>query len=530
MATWKMMGCRRPLSLMAVVLGSAGLLSSATVDGNRELLLLGNHDLPPMIYLTDNGPKGIVVDLANAIIERSGLHARVDAIDWGTAQERLKNGTADALLQINSNPERAKIFQFTGPLLNSELSIFRRADRIDIRDITSLYGHRVGVEKRGYPASILARHPDIDMVIIPSWDYGLRQVSRGEIDAVAVDRWVGEFELSRLGISDVVVNESAIDNSFSAIAVRKGDDALLAALDQALADIRADGTYDRILANWQGAEVIHLTRQQRFFYVVGFISTLLVVILLAGLVYVRKIRTENALKSVLNSALEKRNDELVQFAYSTSHDLKSPLVSSRRLLEFIEKDMDAGDLVEAKCNIAVVSGQLGRLEVLVGDILDLTAADFHDYDRVSLDVEALFSSVRSMNAAALEESRVDLQMQSQVATSPQVPQQRLTQVLTNLVSNGIKYRDDHKPTPRVDVTLQLEHGQLLMRVQDNGRGVPAGHEDRLYDRFSRLHPDVATGSGLGLSIVRKHVDAMGGSIDVSTEESVGTTFTVRIPI
>jgi signal transduction histidine kinase len=192
--------------------------------------------------------------------------------------------------------------------------------------------------------------------------------------------------------------------------------------------------------------------------------------------------------------------------------------------------MDAGDLVEAKCNIAVVSGQLGRLEVLVGDILDLTAADFHDYDRVSLDVEALFSSVRSMNAAALEESRVDLQMQSQVATSPQVPQQRLTQVLTNLVSNGIKYRDEHKPTPRVDVTLQLEHGQLLMRVQDNGRGVPAGHEDRLYDRFSRLHPDVATGSGLGLSIVRKHVDAMGGSIDVSTEESVGTTFTVRIPI
>lgn len=158
--------------LLALVLSvfSLGAMSDS-VEADKPLLFLGNHDIPPMVYLSEAGigAQGLVVDLANAIIKQSDLNARVEATDWRAAQDRLKSGSADALLQINSNPERERVFDFSEPLLLSKFSIFRRSDRVDLKTIESLYGQSVGVESKGYPISILRKHPDIESVIIPSW-------------------------------------------------------------------------------------------------------------------------------------------------------------------------------------------------------------------------------------------------------------------------------------------------------------------------------------------------------------------------
>ena len=85
------------------------------------------------------------MDIVKAAAEKAGLNIEVRAMDWATAQDMVRRGEADALIQINKSKERKKIFDFSNKLLNSEFAIFHRRDRIDITDLDSLHGRKVGV-------------------------------------------------------------------------------------------------------------------------------------------------------------------------------------------------------------------------------------------------------------------------------------------------------------------------------------------------------------------------------------------------
>jgi len=91
---------------------------------NHSLLFLGNETLPPMIYLKNDKPVGIVVDLAEALKERMARPVRFKYMHWTQAQQHVLEGKADALLQINPTEERKKIYDFSDSLLESEFSIF----------------------------------------------------------------------------------------------------------------------------------------------------------------------------------------------------------------------------------------------------------------------------------------------------------------------------------------------------------------------------------------------------------------------
>ena len=111
--------------------------------------------------------------------------------------------------------------------------------------------------------------------------------------------------------------------------------------------------------------------------------------------------------------------------------------------------------------------------------------------------------------------------------------------LTNYISNAIKYSDPAKPERWVDVTGTLTFsgpppgiGELTVRVRDNGLGVPPGARDRLFEQFYRAHTDTVTGvegSGLGLSLVRETIGALGGKAWAEFPEEGGTVFAFSLP-
>ena len=101
-------------------------------------------------------------------------------------------------------------------------------------------------------------------------------------------------------------------------------------------------------------------------------------------------------------------------------------------------------------------------------------------------------------------------------------------VLNNLLSNAIKYSPEGG---EVDLDLTMDNENLLLKVSDNGIGIPAEEIGKVYESFYRSkNAGVIPGSGLGLSIVKRAVDYHGGSISVQSELNKGTTFTVTIPI
>ena len=261
---------------------------------DRPRVFLGNQSLPPMNSLKDGKPTGIVIDLVAALAARMPYPVEIRLMDWNEAQRLVLAGKADALLQINPNPDRLEIYDFSTPLLTSEFTIFTSAERQGIASLRDLRGLKVGVEKSGLPILLLQKDPQILVEVIPDFLQGFGMLTTGAIDAVIADQWVGSYILAENDIRHVKMIEEPISRSHSALAVKKGNGRLLADINAALAEIRQDGTYDRILGQWQSKEVVFKTREQlrkqTWLWLIAAISLALLVALAGILAQAREIR------------------------------------------------------------------------------------------------------------------------------------------------------------------------------------------------------------------------------------------------
>lgn len=240
-----------------------GVCTAEAREPGTPYRFVGNNNIPPIISQEDGKPAGLAVELAQAAAEKAGIRIRIDAMNWPAAQAQVLSGEADALLQINRDPEREALYDFSDALLTSNFHIFRKNLRPEIHDLASLRGKMVGVEAGGFPARFLQRHSQIRLKFIPDWETGFEQLQRNEVDALFTDRWVGEYELFRHGIQGVTVVEPAIVTDYTHLAVKKGNQALLERINFGLHAINRDGTREAIEKRWQTQEIVYLTREAR---------------------------------------------------------------------------------------------------------------------------------------------------------------------------------------------------------------------------------------------------------------------------
>jgi len=166
------------------------------------------------------------------------------------------NGDADGLLHMNPSFERNRLYDFSFPLLKSEFSIFVLDNNVSIRDINDLKGKRVGVEPGGYPSILLLEYDEIEMEVIYDWDTSFRDIICGDLDAIIVDRWIGEYELAQSKISGIKIIEKPVETQYSRIAVKKGDTKTFSLINSGLRKIIEDGTVDKIMEEWKGKRVL----------------------------------------------------------------------------------------------------------------------------------------------------------------------------------------------------------------------------------------------------------------------------------
>lgn len=162
-----------------------------TPSGDPPAIFLGNEALPPMCFLDHGKPRGIVVDLAEALAKHLQRPVEVRLMDWAEAQRLVQEGRADALLQINPSPERLALYDFSSPLLTSEFVIFTAVDRPGIAGLSDLAGLRVAVERQGLPLQLLQAHPEIAATPVADVAQGTALLAAGGVDALIADRWVG---------------------------------------------------------------------------------------------------------------------------------------------------------------------------------------------------------------------------------------------------------------------------------------------------------------------------------------------------
>ena len=220
--------------------------------------------------------------------------------------------------------------------------------------------------------------------------------------------------------------------------------------------------------------------------------------------------------------LERQNSELERFAYTVSHDLKSPLVTIRGFLGLLEKDAEAGDWEGMRGDIRQIDAASKTMARLLGEVLELSRIGRVANPAEEIGLTQLAKEAAELLGGQLKERAVELEI------APDMPtvlgdRIRLLEVFQNLIANGAKFMDDQRQ-PRVSVGAHVEDDRVVCFVQDNGRGVDPRYHDKIFGLFERLHPD-AEGSGIGLALVKRIVEVHGGRVWVESEGAGhGATF------
>lgn len=247
------------------------------------------------------------------------------------------------------------------------------------------------------------------------------------------------------------------------------------------------------------------------------------VILLGILYFYEILKLEHS-----NESLRVANEELLQFSYRSSHDLKAPLTTIKGLAGFIEEDLTSGNYKEVKENALKIMTQSAKLENLVTEILNLAKMDIQSLKAEIVDLNELAKDIKESHQHLLNINHVDLQVHI-VTTRPHATfKTYLYQILSNIIINGIKYFDPQKNERFVKLNIRDDSKNLLITIEDNGIGIPAENKEAVYEIFKKFHSDNALGSGLGMYIVKKSIKTLGANIDYESS-SKGTKFEITIP-
>jgi signal transduction histidine kinase len=227
-------------------------------------------------------------------------------------------------------------------------------------------------------------------------------------------------------------------------------------------------------------------------------------------------------------ALDNKSRELETFAYSVAHDLKAPLRGidgyTRLLLEDHLKNLND----EGRGFLDVIHSSTVEMNQLIDDLLEYSRLERREFKPDRFELKPVISTVVEQKKRELTNSNIEFVLNVN-GGSVLADSNGLTQSLRNYIDNAVKFTHN-VPNPRIEVGAKEHASNVQVWVQDNGVGFDMKYHDRIFDIFQRLNPvEEYPGTGVGLAIVRKAMQRMGGRAWAKSEPGHGATFFLEIP-
>lgn len=224
--------------------------------------------------------------------------------------------------------------------------------------------------------------------------------------------------------------------------------------------------------------------------------------------------------------LSRSNEELEQFAYVASHDLREPLRMVSNFVQLLERHYKGKLDSNADEYIYFAVDGAKRMQILIDDLLTFSRVGTRGKPFQPTHIQAVLTQVCQDLQLIITENQAQIvfhDLPTIIADDIQ-----MAQLFQNLITNAIKFHSDHPPY--VQITARQEENQWHFIVSDNGIGIDPKFADRIFDIFQRLHTrEEYEGTGIGLAVCKKIVERHGGQIWVESSLEQGTTFHFTIP-
>ncbi|WP_169774732.1 transporter substrate-binding domain-containing protein [Pseudomonas sp. CES] len=532
----------------------------AWIAANPNVSVLVNTSLAPLTFNdTKHRPSGITLELLKQISLRTGLHFKpVESPSAQAMIERLARGDAQMIGALGYSTDRSKQLRYTRPYLVSPRVLVTRGDNALPPQAMALDGMRIALV-RGSPqrAVLQQRYPQARMVEVDNPLGLMEAVANGAADVALSSHINAAYYIShvfkdRLRIASVLDDDPAI----AAFAVAADQPQLQAILDKALLSIPPE-ELDQLINRWRTTTLVS-DSPWRDYRTLVLQVLVLSALLLAGVVfwnsYLRKLinqRTEAqhalqaqlALSRGLLEQLRQAKDDAEQasqtkstFLATMSHEIRTPMNAVIGLLELALEDSRGGRCDTQTLQTAHDSA-IGLLE-LIGDILDISRIESGHITLQPVPtnlVELVRATVRVFEGNARAKG---LHLHSELPAAPVwvlADPLRLKQVLSNLISNAIKFTDSGEvqaslllPSPTDTDTDSLA---VELSVRDTGIGISPADQARLFNTFVQADgPRARQGAGLGLVISRTLAELMGGTLNLQSVEGLGTKVQVSLQL
>ncbi len=229
-----------------------------------------------------------------------------------------------------------------------------------------------------------------------------------------------------------------------------------------------------------------------------------------------------------NGHLKKLHNDLDEFVYSASHDLKSPVNNIEGLLRMFEEEIDAGKFPD-KNIMERMHLSVSRIEKTISKLTDIAKIQRNPYDDIKVVsfADIINEVVDEHWKQLFQPDKTGVAVKTDLKVSNiEYSEIVLKSIIYNLVSNAIKYSSTERPA-LIKISTFIENERVAMTVEDNGMGIDLSiNKDKMFTLFKRFH-DHVEGAGIGLYTIKKVIEEKGGTIQVFSEVDKGTTFKIK---
>lgn len=543
------------------------------------LQVMGDYSYAPYEFLNTQGePDGFNVDIMKAVARAMHLKVEITMDSWAEVRKAIEEGSIDIAMGMYKTKERDKVVDFSIPHFISSYAIFVRKGQT-IETVEELRDMKILVQDKDLAHDFLLENK-VGREIIPlsDWRDILRALDRGEGDCAIVSRLQGVHFVEDERLKRVVATGPPILQRKYCMAIQKGNESLLAEINEGLSIIKANGEYDKIYRKWFGSydsEEVNWVVLRKYLLFIG-LPLMFFVLLFMSWSYMlgkqvrirtlalkqelqRRKQTEQRLRAneldlknqneeyiALNEELTERNDRILlmnealnrakakaeendklktAFLANMSHEIRTPM---NGIIGFSKLLQDTITHKQGQKYADIISQSANRLLRLLNDLIDISKIEtgqmeiylqqvgLQDFVQEWIDFYTIQAESKNINLVSQLPEMADKMLLK-------TDKERLGQVLNNLLSNAFK----HTKEGAIEVGCSVNGNMLKFWVADTGPGIDIDFQKLVFNRFqqgAKSHFKQVEGAGLGLAISKSIIEMLGGDMGLESTPGKGSTF------